>query len=54
MQQSDILKKLDAATKALIEVFMDTKSTEIGDALDMLSAYREQYVEDNSQFGVGA
>lgn len=51
---ADILKKLDLAMTVLTVVYSDTKATEIADALDILSAYREQYVEENSQFGVGA
>lgn len=51
---SDLTAKLDSAMKILISVFEDTKSTEVGDALDTLSEYRAKYVEDNSQFGVGA
>ena len=46
--------RLGQAIEILTNLFVDTKSTEIADALDMLSAYREQSVEDNSQFGVGA
>ena len=46
--------RLDQAIEILTDLFVDTKSTEIGDALDILSAWREQYVQDNSQFGVGA
>lgn len=51
---SDVLKKLDLAMEVLTIVFQDTKATEVADALDILSAYREQYVQDNSQYGVGA
>ena len=51
---SGVLKKLDASMHSLIELFQETKASEIADALDILSAYREQYVSDNSQFGVGA
>ena len=48
------LHRLDQAIEILTILFVDTKSTEIADALDMLSEYREQSIEDNSQFGVGA
>lgn len=51
---SDVLKKLDLAMTVLTVVFEDTRATEIADALDMLSAWREQYVEENSKFGAGA
>lgn len=50
----DILPLLDAAMKLLTELYTDTKASEIADSLDTLSAWREQYVMDNSQFGVGA
>lgn len=48
------VKKLDLAMTALMAVYQDTKDTEIGDVLDVLSAWREEYIKDNSQFGVGA
>jgi hypothetical protein len=48
------LHRLDQALEILTILFVDTKSTEIADALDILSAWREKHVQDNSQFGVGA
>jgi hypothetical protein len=51
---TDVLKKLDLAMTVLAVVFQDTSATEVADALDILSAYREEYVKDNGQFGVGA
>ena len=50
----DVLEALDAAMKLLVFVQGETHSSEIADVLDLLSEYREQYVKDNSQFGVGA
>lgn len=50
----EITKQIDAASAILIELWQSSKSTEIADILDMLSAYREEYVESNDQFGVGA
>lgn len=50
----DELKKLDVAMQVLTDLYIDTKSTEIADALDILSQWREDYIEANSQFGVGA
>jgi hypothetical protein len=50
----DTLLLLDAAMELLIELRSKTGSSEIADALDMLSAWREQYVQDNSQHGMGA
>lgn len=50
----DPLKILDVSMTMLTSLYQDTKATEIADALDILSAWREQYVHDNSQFGVGA
>ena len=50
----DPLKIVDVAMTMLVSIQQDTKSSEIADALDILSAWREQYVQDNSQFGVGS
>ena len=54
MIMTNIVKQLDIAMEILTIVFSETSSSEIGDCLDMLSEFREQYIEDNSQFGVGA
>jgi hypothetical protein len=51
---NDVIKKLDLAMTVLTIVQQDTQSSEISDALDMLSSWREQYVQDNGQFGAGA
>lgn len=50
---TDTLKKLDCAMVILMELWSDTKATEIADTLSMLSAYREDYIKDNGQFGMG-
>lgn len=50
----DTIKRLDEASAVLIALYTDTKATEIADILDMISAYREEHMEENSQFGVGA
>lgn len=50
----DAIKQLDLAMQVLTTVFQATKASEIGDALDILSAWHEQYIEDNSQHRVGA
>jgi len=50
----DVIKKLDLAMQVLTVVWEDTRATEIADALDMLSAWREEYVTENGQFGAGA
>lgn len=54
MAMPDTLSLLDEAIAKLIELHSFTSSSEIADALYILSMYREQYVEDNSQFGMGA
>lgn len=51
---TDTTKTLDLAMELLTILFTETKATEVADALDILSAYREQTAQDNSQFGVGA
>ena len=50
----DDLKELDTSMKILCDLFIRTKSTEIADALDILSEYHAQCLADNGQFGVGA
>ena len=51
---SDHLKKLDIGMQVLLAAYEDSHASEIADALDILSTYREQYVLDNSREGVGA
>jgi hypothetical protein len=51
---SDPIKSLELAMQILVTVWEETRAPEIADSMDMLSAWREQYLEDNSQFGVGA
>ena len=53
-QTTDFIKKLDVAVQVLMVAWEDHHASEIADALDILSDYRAQYVQDNSQFGVGA
>lgn len=48
------LAALDAAMKLLVFVQHKTHGDELYDILDALSEYRDKYVQDNSQFGVGA
>lgn len=50
----NVLNNLDAATKLLILVQEETHDSDIYDVLDMISNFREQYIIDNGQFGVGA
>jgi hypothetical protein len=45
---------LNAALQILVKVYEEGHPSEIADAMDMISAYREQYIEDNGAFGVGA
>lgn len=52
--KDSISERLELATKILITVWEETKAEEIADAMDMISHWREQYVEENSQFGAGA
>ena len=51
---TDEIKKLDLATEILMIVWRNTKATEIADALDILSAWRERTIADNGREGVGA
>lgn len=50
----NITQRLDLASEILITLAKDTKATEIYDILEMISDYRNQYIQDNSQFGKGA
>lgn len=51
---SNELKKLNLAMQLLCDLFIDTKATEIADALDILSEYHAQCIRESGQFGVGA
>ena len=53
-KKDDFLQKLDTAMQVLIVCWEDHHASAVADAMDMLSAYREEYVRDNGQFGVGA
>ena len=48
------IQRMDLAQQILVSLYDDTRSSEIADAMDMLSAWREQYIKDNSAQGVGA
>lgn len=48
------IEMLDLAMTVLTQLYVDTQASEIADALDILSAWREQTVQDEGQFGVGA
>jgi len=50
----DITQRIDLASQILITVASELRSSELFDALEMISSYRSQYIEDNSQFGKGA
>ena len=50
----DTIQKLRNAQALLVSAWEDTRATEIADAMDMISDYMQQYIQDNSQFGVGA
>lgn len=48
------LAKLELASTCLMQAWHDTHTSELSDILDAISEYRDQYVKDNSQYGVGA
>lgn len=50
----DITQRLDLASQILIAVASELKSSELYDILGMISEFRQQYIQDNSQFGAGA
>lgn len=50
----NITKRLNEAVGMLFDIYHDTKSTEVNDAIKILIEWHEQYLEDNDQFGAGA
>lgn len=48
----ETLRQLDFAMSRLLDLYEDTKSTEIADAIDILTAYRENYINDHDQYVV--
>lgn len=49
----DITQHLNIAIRALKQVAPKTGDPEVYDMISMLFEYRNQYIEDNGQFGKG-
>lgn len=50
----DVLNKLDVATEILTSVYQETNASDVSDILYMIGNFREEYIQDNGQFGAGA